>query len=98
MPYSPPPPVELGEIISAALVSLLSGAISIIRRIHLGQAATWLWVISEFLTAILCGYLMFNAYPALMPYLPEWVTRHNKTIFGTIYVAGVVMTVILGLR
>jgi len=28
-------------------------------------------------------------------YLPEWVARHNKTIFGTLYVAGIVVTAIL---
>ena len=26
-------------------------------------------------------------------YLPEWLARHNKTIFGTLYLAGVVATV-----
>lgn len=25
-------------------------------------------------------------------YLPEWVARHNKTIFGTLYVAGIFYT------
>jgi hypothetical protein len=28
-------------------------------------------------------------------YLPEWLARHNKTIFGTLYVAGVLLTVAL---
>lgn len=28
-------------------------------------------------------------------YLPEWVARHNKTIFGAIYVAGIIMTLVL---
>lgn len=31
-------------------------------------------------------------------YLPEWVARHNKTIFGAIYVAGIVMTLVLWFR
>ncbi len=31
-------------------------------------------------------------------YLPEWLARHNKLIFGTLYVAGVLMTTILWLR
>jgi hypothetical protein len=31
-------------------------------------------------------------------YLPEWVARHNKTIFGAIYVAGIVMTLFLWFR
>jgi hypothetical protein len=25
-------------------------------------------------------------------YLPEWLARHNKTIFGTLYVAGIIVT------
>ena len=28
-------------------------------------------------------------------YLPEWVARHNKTIFGGLYLAGIVMTLAL---
>ena len=28
-------------------------------------------------------------------YLPEWIARHNKTIFGTIYIAGIIMTLVL---
>jgi hypothetical protein len=31
-------------------------------------------------------------------YLPEWTARHNKTIFGGIYVAGIVLTLILWQR
>jgi uncharacterized membrane protein len=27
-------------------------------------------------------------------YLPEWLARHNKRIFGSIYVAGVLLTII----
>ncbi len=26
-------------------------------------------------------------------YLPEWLARHNKTIFGTLYVAGILVTI-----
>ena len=28
-------------------------------------------------------------------YLPEWVARHNKTIFGGLYVAGIILTLAL---
>lgn len=28
-------------------------------------------------------------------YLPEWLARHNKRIFGTLYVAGIAVTVAL---
>ena len=31
-------------------------------------------------------------------YLPEWVARYNKAMFGTLYVAGVVYAVVHGLR
>lgn len=27
-------------------------------------------------------------------YLPEWLARHNKQIFGTLYVAGIVLTLL----
>ncbi|WP_422321171.1 hypothetical protein [Prosthecobacter sp.] len=27
-------------------------------------------------------------------YLPEWLARHNQTIFGTLYVAGVLFTLV----
>ncbi len=31
-------------------------------------------------------------------YLPEWVARHNKGIFGTLYVAGIAIAVVLWLE
>jgi hypothetical protein len=31
-------------------------------------------------------------------YLPEWLARHNKTIFGTIYIAGIIVTLVLWSR
>lgn len=31
-------------------------------------------------------------------YLPEWVARHNKTIFGGIYLAGIIMKLALRSR
>lgn len=31
-------------------------------------------------------------------YLPEWLARHNKVIFGAFYVAGVVLTLLLRIR
>jgi hypothetical protein len=30
-------------------------------------------------------------------YLPEWLARYNKEIFGTLFAAGVLLTVVLGL-
>ncbi len=31
-------------------------------------------------------------------YLPEWLARHNKTLFGALYLAGVAYTVVRWLR
>lgn len=72
MPWGQTP--NLIELIIALSISTISGAVSISRRILAGQPATILWVISEFLSAILCGYLMYDSYPVLTKYLPEWVT------------------------
>ena len=67
-------PNELWEILTAFAISIISGSVSIIRRIAHGENSGWLFIISEFLTAILCGYLMYGAYPTVAPYLPDWVT------------------------
>lgn len=31
-------------------------------------------------------------------YLPEWVAEHNKTLFGALYVAGTLFTLLLWMR
>ena len=31
-------------------------------------------------------------------YLPEWVARHNKTIFGLLYLTGIIVTIVLSNR
>lgn len=61
-------------LVGAFIISTISGFISIARRILQGHPANLLWIISEFLTAILCGYLMYHAYPTLQESLPNWVT------------------------
>lgn len=67
-------PPDLSELLAAFALSILSGAISISQRVAKGHASTFLWIVSEFMTAILCGYLMFSAYPALAPHLPDYIT------------------------
>jgi putative effector of murein hydrolase len=64
----------INGIVLAFIISLMSGFISISRRIMSGHPASALWVITEFCAAILCGYLMHNAYPHLLSYIPEWFT------------------------
>jgi len=65
---------DIAGILTAIAISIVSGAIAITRRIVEGYSSSVLWVISEFLTAILCGYLMYNAYPYLDPSLPDFIT------------------------
>lgn len=70
-PVSP----DLLAFVGAILISIVSGFISIAQRIIRGREASLLWVTSEFLAAILCGYLMFDAYPDIAPKLPVWMTQ-----------------------
>jgi len=72
MPVDNTPP-DLWGILAALLISTVSGFISIGRRIVRGHPATFIWVITEFLTAILCGYLMYEAYPHFAHNLPDWL-------------------------
>lgn len=62
------------SLAGALIISTISGVISITQRIILGQRATLIWAISEFLAAILCGYLVYDAYPAVQEDLPKWAT------------------------
>jgi hypothetical protein len=70
---STPPPDWLA-LLGALLISLISGFISIAQRIVRGQQSSILWITSEFLAAILCGYLVYNVYPTIEPDLPKWLT------------------------
>lgn len=62
------------SLIGALVISLVSGSISIAQRVVRGQEASLLWVTSEYLSAALCGYLTYTAYPAIQGSLPEWIT------------------------
>lgn len=65
---------DFWSLIGALIISIVSGFISIARRILNGHPSSILWIISEFMTAILCGYLMYHAYPIISPSLPEVIT------------------------
>lgn len=65
---------DIWGVIGALIISTISAIISIARRILDGHPANWLWIISEYLTAILCGYLMYYTFPIIEDSLPEWVT------------------------
>lgn len=65
---------EVWGLIGALFISLVSGFVSISQRILRGHPATILWIISEFATATLCGYLAYSAYPFLQENFPAWFT------------------------
>lgn len=65
---------DLWGLFGALIISTISGFISIAQRVNRGHKASVLWVISEFMAAILCGYIMFDVYPYLEPELPKWAT------------------------
>lgn len=62
------------DFLGALIVSVISGVISISRRVVNGTPVSMLWVVSEFLTAILTGYLMYTAYPHIAEDVPKWFT------------------------
>jgi tellurite resistance protein TehA-like permease len=72
MPWVTPP--DFWDLLIALSISTVSGAVSISRRVLRGYPCSILWVISEFLMAMLCGYLMYNAYPTIQHIFPVWMT------------------------
>jgi hypothetical protein len=70
---------DIWNLVTALIISMISGIISISRKILRGHPSTFLWVVSEFLTAILCGYLMYHSYPQLDPSIPDEITRPVAT-------------------
>ena len=68
-------PDNYWSLLGAIIIRMISGIISISQRIVAGQRATIIWVMSEFMAAILCGYLMFDAYYSMAHFLPPWATQ-----------------------
>lgn len=75
-------PPDWIALLGALIISLISGFISIAQRIDRGHRVTILWVTSEFLAAMLSGYLMYNAYPSLEGDLPGWITMPIAVAFS----------------
>lgn len=63
------------QLAGALLISALSGAISLGRRILRYGRVPLLAVATEMTAAILAGYLAWDAYPCLIDILPHGVTR-----------------------
>lgn len=70
----PPTSPEVLTFFTALIISVVSGSISILNRLVKGHNGGAMWVVSEFLAAILCGYLAWDAYPQIKPFLPGWVS------------------------
>jgi hypothetical protein len=69
-PQSP----ETWGIIGAFCITIVSATVSILTRIISGHKVTFLWVFTEYLAAILFGYLVYHAYPVVAPILPDYIT------------------------
>jgi len=67
---------SLTELIIATIIVAISAVVSVSRQILAGKAASILWIFTEFMSACLAGFFMFEAYPILseMKYFPDWVT------------------------
>lgn len=63
------------QLTGAILISVLSGAISLGRRILRYGRVPVLGMLTEMTAAILAGYLAWDAYPGFQESLPHGVTR-----------------------
>lgn len=68
------PDPDVLTLLMVVVISAVSGIVSITQRIVRGAPASAVWFISEFLAAILCGWLASDAYPVAKLFLPAWVT------------------------
>lgn len=75
MPFNSQDP-QLTEILVASVVVLITSVTSILHKIARGHTVSCIWVMTEFLTAIIAGFFMYEAYPAIsqMHYWPDWLT------------------------
>ena len=69
-------------MLGALIISIISAAISIAQRVLRGYPASAVWFFSESLSAILCGYLMWDVYPYIKDELPNWASAHLMIAFA----------------
>lgn len=72
MPWKEQP--DFAGLIAALVISLVSSFISITQRILRGYPASILWVFSEFMAAMLCGYLVWDIWPYIDKSTPDWLS------------------------
>ena len=64
------------SVITAILVTLISGLLAIAHRLTDGQQKfSWLWFLTQMGGAVLAGYLMWDLYPLVKEQLPVWCTQ-----------------------
>ena len=69
-------------MVGALIISIISAAISITQRVLRGYPASAIWFFSESLSAILCGYLMWDIYPLIQSDVPAWASSHLMIAFA----------------
>lgn len=73
---------DFTSLVGAVIISSISSLISITQRMLRGYPASAIWFFSETLSAILCGYLMWDIYPHIYGELPVWASQHLMIAFA----------------
>ncbi len=82
LPESPSPPPQDGwALLATCLVVLITGFISVARRVAQDQKFTMLGIVTEYSACLVVGYLAFEAYPTIKPQLPTWLSWVTQNIF-----------------
>lgn len=74
MPPENQPNHQYWDLLGILLIALMSGFISVGRRLLRKTNPSIMWVLTEFCAAVLAGYLAWGAYPDLKDSLPKGVT------------------------
>lgn len=62
-------------LLGALLISSISGLISIGRQVLNQQKVSKLWIVTEYASALLVGYLAYDLYPVIKGSLYTWITE-----------------------
>ncbi|EHU2760887.1 MULTISPECIES: hypothetical protein [Acinetobacter] len=83
LPESPsPPPNDLWTILATCLVVLITGFISVARRVVQEKENNWILIATEYSACLLVGYLAYEAYPSVHPHLPGYLSWITQNIFS----------------
>lgn len=69
-----PTPRDWVTIIGVLIIALMSGFISIAQRIARGHKVSFLWIVSEIIAAVLCGWIAHDAFTHYKAYIPKWLS------------------------